>query len=216
MERKKKSSNFIIPATFFTSLSPTIKKVQKELVPTTKPKTTNKTQVEKTPSLVKEITKPSIKNIKRRTSALSLKSLQEKREVKEVNDEEENFDNHPRTPFNEEQLKESWKKYYFKLQELGEKNIASILLAGQPSLKENFGISVTLPNKLMKSQLEKGRPALLKFLREKLNNYGIVITIDVNETVEKKFAYTPQEKYEKLKEKNPLLEKLKNTFGLDI
>ena len=32
----------------------------------------------------------------------------------------------------------------------------------------------------------------------------------------KKFAYTPNEKYEKLKEKNPLIEKLKNTFGLDL
>ncbi|WP_407704785.1 hypothetical protein [Tenacibaculum tangerinum] len=68
----------------------------------------------------------------------------------------------------------------------------------------------------MKTQLEKGKPKLLKFLREKLNNYGIQLNIIVNETVEKKFAYTPQEKYDKLKEKNPLIEKLKNTFGLDV
>lgn len=68
----------------------------------------------------------------------------------------------------------------------------------------------------MKNQLEKGKPKVLKFLRERLNNYGISVTIEVNETVEKKFAYTPQEKYEKLKEKNPLLEKLKQTFGLDL
>ncbi|CAL2062981.1 hypothetical protein T190820D02B_50056 [Tenacibaculum sp. 190524A05c] len=213
MERKKKSSNFIIPATFFTSLSPVIKKLAKEAAPPT-PQPKVKPVVTPTPK--NEVKKPSIKNIKRRTSALSLKSLQEKREVKVVTEVEENFDNHPRTPFNEEQLKEGWKKYYFKLQEIGEKNMASILLAGQPSLKPNFEVLVTLPNKLMKSQLEKGRPALLRFLRERLNNYGIAITIDVNETVEKKFAYTPQEKYNKLKEKNPLLEKLKNTFGLDI
>ena len=212
---KKKSSNFIIPATFFTSLSPSVKKVQKEVTPTTKVTTTTATSEAPKP-IVTEVKKPSIKNVKRRTSALSLKSLQEKREVKVISDEEENFDNHPKTPFTEEQLKEAWKKYYFKLQELGEKNIASILLAGQPSLKTNFEILVNLPNNLMKSQLEKGRPGLLKFLRERLNNYGIAVTINVSETIEKKFAYTPHEKYEKLKEKNPLLEKLKNTFGLDI
>ncbi|TCP23340.1 DNA polymerase-3 subunit gamma/tau [Tenacibaculum skagerrakense] len=212
---KKKSSNFIIPATFFTSLSPSVKKVQKEVTPTTKVTTTTATSEAPKP-IVTEVKKPSIKNVKRRTSALSLKSLQEKREVKVISDEEENFDNHPKTPFTEEQLKEAWKKYYFKLQELGEKNIASILLAGQPSLKANFEILVNLPNNLMKSQLEKGRPGLLKFLRERLNNYGIAVTINVSETIEKKFAYTPHEKYEKLKEKNPLLEKLKNTFGLDI
>ena len=212
---KKKSSNFIIPATFFTSLSPSVKKVQKEVTPATKVTTTTATPEAPKP-IVTEVKKPSIKNVKRRTSALSLKSLQEKREVKVISDEEENFDNHPKTPFTEEQLKEAWKKYYFKLQELGEKNIASILLAGQPSLKANFEILVNLPNNLMKSQLEKGRPGLLKFLRERLNNYGIAVTINVSETIEKKFAYTPHEKYEKLKEKNPLLEKLKNTFGLDI
>lgn len=211
---KKKGSNYIIPATFFTALSPAIKKIEKVASATkVQTKTTAKP---KQPSIAEEPKKPSIKNIKRRTSALSLKSLTEKRVVKVVTDEEENFDNHPRTPFNEEQLTEAWKKYYFKLQELGEKNMASILLAGQPKLGQNFEIIVTLPNKLMKSQLGKGRPALLKYLREKLNNYGIAINIVVSETVEKKFAYTPHEKYQKLKEKNPLLEKLKNTFGLDI
>ena len=38
----------------------------------------------------------------------------------------------------------------------------------------------------------------------------------LNETVEKKFAYTPQEKFNKMKEMNPLLEKLRQTFELDL
>jgi DNA polymerase-3 subunit gamma/tau len=38
----------------------------------------------------------------------------------------------------------------------------------------------------------------------------------VNEEVAKKYAFTPQEKYEKLREKNPNIELLKKTFGLDI
>ncbi len=214
MEQKKKSRNFIIPATFFTSLSPNKASVKTD----TKAKpTSQKSAPQITEKIViKEDKAPSIKNVKRRTSALSFKSLQEKKEVKVVTNEEENYDNHPRTAFNEEQLKDAWKKYYFKLQELGEKNTASILVAGTPSLNPNFVVVLTLPNNLMKNQLERGKPKLLRFLREKLNNYGIKIQIVVNESVEKKFAYTPQEKYEKLKEKNPLLEKLKNTFGLDL
>lgn len=56
----------------------------------------------------------------------------------------------------------------------------------------------------------------MKFLRENLNNYGISIAVQLNEAVEKKFAYTPQEKYNKLKEKNPLLEKLRQAFELDL
>ncbi len=207
---KKKSNNYIIPASFFTALSPVKKQV---VIPTNETKFTtalNKSVVE-TPKK-----KPSLKNIRRKTSALSFKSLQQKKEAKSIVEKEETYDNYPRTFFTREQLQESWKKYYFKLQKSGEKNMGSIILVNQPVLKTNFEVLVTLPNSLMKNQLERGKPDLLKFLRERLNNYGIQVSINVNETAEKKFAYTPQEKYEKLKEKNPLVEKLKNTFGLDI
>lgn len=208
---KKKSSNYIIPATFFTSLSPSIKKTEvKPLAVKTPQKVEEKQPVAEAPK------KPVLKNIKRRTSALSLKSLQQKKEFNVALDEEENYDNHPRSPFTKDELKDAWKKYYFQLQNFGERSMAAILASDEPKLQEDFTIIFSLPNDLMKSQLEKGKPKLLKFLREKLNNYGIQINIIVNETVEKKFAYTPLEKYNKLKEKNPLIEKLKNTFGLDV
>jgi len=64
--------------------------------------------------------------------------------------------------------------------------------------------------------LKIGKPKLLKFLREALNNFSITITVIVNETIEKKFAYTPQEKYNKLLEKNSSLKSLKDTFQLDL
>ncbi|WP_435262451.1 DNA polymerase III subunit gamma/tau [Tenacibaculum sp. nBUS_03] len=216
---KKKSSNYIIPATFFTSLSPAKPKVVKQQVDTiVKEAVSNSKPVSPKPKETKpkeESTKPLLKNIKRRTSALSLKSIHQKKEYKSTQ-EEENYDNHPRTPFTQEELKDAWKKYYFKLQDMGERSIAAIIASDEPQLRERFQVAISLPNDLMKSQLEKGKRKLLTFLREKLNNYGIQIVITVNETVEKKFAYTPQEKYLKLKEKNPLLEKLKNTFGLDV
>ena len=53
-------------------------------------------------------------------------------------------------------------------------------------------------------------------MREALNNYALQTQLIVNEAAVKKFAYTPQEKYEKLLEKNPLLASLKNAFKLDV
>ncbi|WP_237275731.1 DNA polymerase III subunit gamma/tau [Tenacibaculum ovolyticum] len=216
---KKKSSNYIIPATFFTSLSPSVKKETVTSVPVVR--TEEKVQVKpkiQAPltKVVAESTKPLLKNIKRRASALSLKSIHQKKEIKTSFSEDENFENHPRTPFTHEELKDAWKKYYFKLQELGERSIAAILASSEPQLGKNYSIIFSLPNDLMKTQLERGKPKLIGFLREKLNNYGIQIDVVVNAIAEKKFAYTPQEKYNKLKEKNPLIEKLKNTFGLDL
>ena len=68
----------------------------------------------------------------------------------------------------------------------------------------------------MQDQIEKEKPKLIKHLRTALNNYAIQLSIIVNETVTKKFAYTKKEKYDKLLEKNPTLAKLKDVFKLDV
>ena len=41
---------------------------------------------------------------------------------------------------------------------------------------------------------------------------GSIFLCTLNETVEKKFAYTPIEKYNKLKEKNPLIREITTNF----
>jgi DNA polymerase-3 subunit gamma/tau len=158
---------------------------------------------------------PVLKSAQRRTSSLSLKSIHEKKVVKKVA-EEENFDNHPKDAFTEAILQQLWKDYVALLITKGERSMASIVGTDLPKLGQEFKITFTVPNKLMEDQFRKGRPKLINFLREKLNNYGIKIIVVLNETVEKKFAYTPQEKYNKMKEINPLLGKLRNVFELDM
>ena len=214
---KKKSTNYIIPATFFTSLSPikkqnTIVKVRPVVI---------KKEVIK--DVIKQVISPEIptakppvlQNLKRRSNSLSLKSIHQKKEQQKTL-LEVNYDNHPKDSFTEKELQKTWSDYQKLLIKKGEKSMASILATDLPSLKENFHVKFMLPNKLMEDQLKLGRPKLIKFLRESLNNFGITINVVVNETVEKKFAYTPQEKYNKLKEKNPFLKKLKDTFQLDL
>ncbi|WP_159951068.1 DNA polymerase III subunit gamma/tau [Polaribacter septentrionalilitoris] len=207
---KKKSANYIIPATFFQALSPAAKEIKKP----TQPKVTI-SEPEKVAEPKPKLVKPVLKTAQRRGSSLSLKSIHQKKEVKKT-DIEENFDNHPKDSFTEEQLQKLWKEYANVLQKKGQRSMASIVATDIPKLEGKFKILFTVPNKLMKDQFHKGRPKLLQFLREKLNNYGIDVMINLNETVEKKFAYTPQEKFNKLKEKNPLLEKLRQTFELDL
>ena len=207
---KKKSANYIIPATFFTSLSPAAKQVAKAIQSkTTVPK-------ESTPPPKVEIKRPALKNTSRRTSSLSLKSVYQKKEVKKETHSEENFDNHPKTAFTQKELETAWNQYHAKLISNGKKSIAASLIANTPKLLEQYKIQLTLPNTLMSDQVEKEKPKLIKHLRESLNNYGLSIEILVNETVTKKFAYTPQEKYNKLLEKNPELAKLKDAFKLDL
>lgn len=207
---KKKAANYIIPATFFQAVMPAKKKMQPPIMAPKPVAATDQKVVEKP-----KAPKPVLQNIQRRTSSLSLKSVHEKKIVQK-SEVEENFDNHPKTAFNEAKLQKLWKEYVAILNKKGERSMASILATDTPKLDENFTISFSLPNKLMQDQFQKGKPKLLHFLREKLNHYGIQIEAILNETIEKKFAYTPEEKYNKLKEKNPLLAKLRQTFELDL
>ena len=213
---KKKSSNYIIPATFFTSLSPLNKKASTKIVEPIEKVSVVKNTEKKPHTTNIASTKPLLKNIKRRTSGLSLKSIHQKAVIKNYSEEDENFENHPRTPFTQQELEQVWIQYYLKIQEVGERSIAAVLNSNKPMLGKKYVVNFSIPNDLMQAQLERIKTKLTRFLREKLKNYGIHIVIIVNEVEEKKFAYTPQEKYIKLKEKNPLIEQLKSIFGLDL
>ncbi len=93
--------------------------------------------------------------------------------------------------------------------------MASILSLATPKLNGAI-VNLTFPNETNKIELERESYDILNHLRKTLNNYDISFNIDVNEVLQKKYAYTSQEKYNKLKETYPNLELLKNMFDLDI
>jgi DNA polymerase-3 subunit gamma/tau len=207
---KKKSANYIIPATFFTSLSPAVKTITKPL------QTKQVDEKISAPTIQPTLQKPVLKNVKRRTSPLSLKSVHLKKEEKSETELEENFDKHPKDVFTQSELETAWKSYHATLLSKGQKSIAATIISNMPKLENNFEITFDIPNSLMSDQVENERPKLMKHLRESLNNYALSISIVVNETVTKKFAYTPEEKYNKLLEENPDLAILKEAFKLDL
>ncbi len=118
--------------------------------------------------------------------------------------------------FTETQLQAAWDDYVHKLKKRGEKILASILETDLPTLKNDNEIHLELPAESMKIDLERGQHKLMGFLKTRLKNTTINLVIDVNESTAKKFVFTPIEKYNKLKEKNPLLDKLRTTFDLDV
>jgi DNA polymerase-3 subunit gamma/tau len=121
----------------------------------------------------------------------------------------------PKDPFTEEEFFNIWESYIETLHENGERIYASILNADKPVLVKQM-IHVTYSNNLMKSELEKVKPKALQFIREKLNNYSIDFVVHINEEETNKIAYTNQEKYEHLKEKNKALSYLRKEFKLDL
>lgn len=167
-------------------------------------------------TIVSEIKKEPENKEKREFSALSLKSIQRKKEAEVTQKKEAEADkNLPEDSFDIIKAKKYWKEYIEKLSIQGKKSMVSIMKSNEITVNGNT-IHLELPNSLMESQLKMQQTSLLQFLREKLNNYKILLQVNVNEEVSKKFVYTPQEKYEKLKEKNKSIELLRKTFHLDL
>ena len=151
-------------------------------------------------------------------SGLSISSLKIKKNIeKELKEKQkqENIENFNES-FNQDDLNKEWKVYYTNLLDNGRKNIASILQIDDPIIKNGNEIHFTLSNNTNKIELEKNKPPLLRFLRNKLKNSEIQLIVGVNKENEKKFIYSSLEKFEKLKSINPSVEKMRSEFKLRL
>lgn len=166
--------------------------------------------------------KKSIKKIQldiasKRVSALSISSLKAKKKHAEDRKEDVIDPNSlPKDPFTEEKLQSHWNEFVRQIDAKGQKILASNLATDVPKLKEDHVIWIELPNGTMKKEVEREQFDLMEHLRAKLNNHFIRLNITVNEEIAKKFAFTPEEKYEKLREKNPAIDLLRKEFDLDL
>ncbi|OYX23286.1 MAG: DNA polymerase III subunit gamma/tau [Flavobacteriales bacterium 32-35-8] len=224
---KKNSKHYIIPPSYFknkgiTPIPVNVPKTLpvKEATTADIPSNTENQSDSKTSVLeslqVKEPPKIVLNPETKRLSGLSLSSIKAKKEHQikqmEVVIDEENL---PKDDFTEEALIEYWNLFVTDLQNNGKHNLASILSIDKPKL---IGTTIHLefPNATNKVEVERQQYELMLFLRKSLNNYSIDLAITVNEEKEKQYAFTTQEKFEKLKAKNPNIDLLRKTFDLDI
>jgi len=160
--------------------------------------------------------KPTIQQRAHKTSGLSLSSIRKKKEHEEKKvDTIVDPKNLPSDDFTESAMQGAWMEYGKMQDKKGERIIGSMFAMNIPTVTDGK-IYLELPNQSMKVDLESALPGLFQFLYKKLNNYSIALDIKVNEEASKKYAFTPQDKYEKLREKNPLIDKLRADFDLDI
>ena len=220
---KKNSKHYIIPASYFRKKGITPIPVK---IPGTKnnqlPSTENKSESEEKDLevveqfQVKEPPKIILKQESKRASGLSLKSIKAKKDhlIKQMDvvvDEE----NLPTQPFTEKELITAWNTFIEKLRKDGKHNLASILAIDTPKVKGSI-IHLEFPNATNKVEVERQQYDLLSYVRKTLSNYDISLSITINEVMEKQYAYTAADKFEKLKEKNPNIDILRKTFDLDV
>ncbi len=229
---KKNNSQFIIPSSYFKKkgiapikvaipetarLQETESQIETSLIPEKEEFESVQDEAAELAKKIVEKRPQIILNKKDKvTSGLSLKSISKKKEhqlrqIEVIIDEEEL----PKDAFTQTELLSVWNDYTKSLEKKGRRNMASILQIDEPKVQDSI-IHLEFPNETNKVELEKHQSALLSFIRKRLNNFEVKLSVTVNEELEKQFVYSPKEKYDKLKSKNKTIELLRTTFDLDI
>ena len=86
----------------------------------------------------------------------------------------------------------------------------------RPERKEEWTIEFGVDNKILEAEFNQKKGELLDFLKTNLNNHKIVLTTRILENHNEIKPYTDKEKFEKMAEKNPALNKLREQLDLDI
>lgn len=149
-------------------------------------------------------------------SSLSLKSIAQKKKIEE-NQEATQPDKGVKrnSEITQEAFLEAWNQYAENVKNEGKFNLHSHLTMGVPQLK---GTEITLiyPNDTIRLEVEREQGDILMHLANTLNNDHLSFNLVVEEQAVKRYAYTPEEKYEQLKTENPLLEVLRGSLDLDL
>ena len=116
--------------------------------------------------------------------------------------------------FTQEDLEIHWSNYHnIKIQNK-EFNIASLLKISRPIKQENVVIYSVISD-INKKELENELPKILEYIRLSLKNDLIEIKVDTKNSIKKNIFYTASEKFEKLAQLNPSIEKLRERLDLD-
>lgn len=231
LRRRKKKANFIIPPTYYRNSGYSIVEASSQNLEVRSPNLeagSEKLEVEELKP-IQDLTddnlqlnknpKPETQNSElspTKVSALSLASIRAKKEIAEAQKSVVKETIHlPSEAFTETEMLEQWMKYAQRMEDKGYRIIASLLTINDPKL-EGTKIIHELPNESSKIDFEKERPDLLGYLRGKLHNHDITIEARVNESIVVKKAFTPQDKYNRLREINPNLDLLRKMFDLDV
>jgi len=147
------------------------------------------------------------------TSSLSIKNTLNSAEEKKE-ETVSAVQNQQNEPFTEEKVIEFWENY---LNELKDQNavLYTALNTAECSVKDKSVIFFKFPSHSIYEEFESLREVFFQRLKTFLKNYFISFDYQI-QTTDKAILLTPKDIYEKMLEINPLLEKLKNDFRLDI
>jgi DNA polymerase-3 subunit gamma/tau len=119
-------------------------------------------------------------------------------------------------PFTAADLQAVWTEMAANMQAQGKMAVSAAMNIRPPEIRDNE-LYFTIDHAGLEREMADVRFDILAFLRKRLSNTSLQLTVAiVKPTGEERKAYTPQEKFRRMAEKNPAINDLKEQLGLDI
>lgn len=120
-----------------------------------------------------------------------------------------------KSDFSEQALLAEWKKYIETISN-SHPSLYSTLAKRPPVLKADYMIELAVDHEIQKNDVHQNKSKILQHLRQELNNDLISLETVICESQEEVRLYTPDDKYQEMVKKNPVLQSLKRRLELEI
>ncbi|WP_306642458.1 hypothetical protein [Sanyastnella coralliicola] len=122
----------------------------------------------------------------------------------------------PTEPVTEEEMVDAWKLFSEAVNTSGRRSLFATLSSEEPRL-EGLMIKFKIANVVQEKDMELVRGELMEFLRTRLQNFSLDLTVELNAQISAKMKFlTERDKYDQMVEKNPVLEELRKRLDLDL
>ena len=118
--------------------------------------------------------------------------------------------------FNERDLNYYWREFAQQQLPVEEKANAARMMNITPKLLNDTTFEVGVDNNMVEKYMNQLLPRIQAYLRDRLHNRKITMTVRVLEAKEVVRAYSHVERFQLMSKKNPKLLKLKEVFGLEL
>lgn len=152
-------------------------------------------------------------DVQKKTISINIHKTQESKEneAEEIKPVERN------TPFQAKDLQKQVSQYSDQKQKEGKFNLSSILNEKKIIMDNDYQLTLTLDNKVQEEVLQNEKNSFVTFLKEQLCNDLISLQLVVSPIKkEEQKAYSDEDRFKKMAEKQPLLNEMKTKFNLEI
>ena len=119
-------------------------------------------------------------------------------------------------PLSQSSFTEVWKKYMERLSEQGKNSLIVIYKNATSRIVDANIIELTLASQHEREMIDEDKINIIPFLRSNLKNALIDLSFIVNQTSQPFKAFTAEDRFKVMSEKNPMLNDLRQSFGLEF